>query len=866
MLLSTRTAAGRAPTRPASLLAPLRAGLDRLNIPLRFRLILLVVACLTPLLGLGLLELHHDYRKNVQDTAEANLRHARSIAAVVDNEFQRHATAVQVLARTPLLRHGNLDGFRRLAEATIAEQFPGATISLQLPDGRQLLNTAAPWSWELPSRGDLSSIDRMMRTGRPAVADIRFDPILQRPVLSIDVPVRDDAGNITAVLAIIPASEALNELIGRHRPPDQWTVSVFDRNGLAAARVPADGVAPPREAGPALLQALLNQSRGVLETTAPDGAALLTVFARSETFGWPVAIAVPQAVLAGPALADARDAALIGAFCVALSVALALLVARWIAQPFAALRRMANAYEQDVPYTPRRTGLPEADHVALAFRLAQQRRRLSDQRYRTLFDTNPLSMCVFDLESLRFLNVNDTMVAQYGWSRPQFLDMTVFDVHPPEAHDVLRRVIAERRRDYTIAQWRRDGTRFDAETIVRTIDLAGRKVGMAIARDVTRERLMRDQLREAIQAFPGAFRIYDREERLVLKNDRSWMPDDRPATVWVGDTIEQTVRVAAAIEATEDSIGRPEAWVRERLAQFRRADANCEVRTRDGRWHQLLERRTADGGTISVRLDITERKAIEAQLRQAQKMETIGQLAGGVAHDFNNSLAVIMASLENLLDVEPETSEARGCAETALKATEQAASLTRRLLAFARRQDLAPVEIDAGAAVRDLHKILRSSVPRAIDVAVEADAGPTPCVLDRTQLETAVMNMVVNARDAIDGRTGHITVTVEQRRYDAAQAAQRPGTREGDWVVVSVRDDGPGMTPQIQARIFEPFFTTKGAGKGTGLGLSQIHGFVAQSRGFVQVCSAPGEGTCIALHFPAKAPVDDAPRAEAALA
>ncbi len=841
-----------------SLPARLRAGLDRLNVPLRFRLILLVVAGLTPLMALGLFEAWRDYRDGVRRTAEGNLRYARGIAVALDNEFQRHITAMQVLARSERLQQGDLPGFRRQAEAAIADQFPGATIRLQLADGRPLMNTTAPWSRDLPPRQDRASIERVVRTGQPAVADIYFGPAPQRRVVSIDVPVRSGDGEVTALLSIMPGSEALSALIDRHRPPGDWTVSVFDRDGVIVARVPPAGSEPGRETSPALAQALLHESQGVLEIDSPGGASLLTVFVRSENFGWPVAIAVPYSALIGPAMAGVRDTVLAGALCVALSIALALLVARWIERPFASLRRLATANEMDVPYTPARTGLPEADQVAQAFRLAQHRRRLSDERYRVLFDANPLAICVFDLKSLRFLNVNDAMVARHGWSRTELLGMTVFDIHPPEEQDALGRAIAERRRGYVPArQWRRDGTRMDVEVVVRAVDMAGRKVGLSISRDVTQEMLTRNQLREAIEAFPGSFRLYDAEERLVLRNAKPSMPEDRPIDIELGDTIEQTVRAAAAVEAAEDSIGRAESWVRERLAQFRRADANCEIKTRDGRWHQLLESRTADGGTLSVRLDITQRKAIEAQLRQAQKMETIGQLAGGVAHDFNNSLAVVMASLDSLLDLEPEGSEARIHAETAMSATEQAAALTRRLLGFARRQDLAPVETDVAAAVRDLHKILRSSVPRAIDVAVQAGSAPVTCVLDRTQLETAVMNMVVNARDAIDEHTGRITVAVGRHRYDAAEAAMRPGTRVGEWVVVSVRDDGPGMTPDIQARIFEPFFTTKGVGKGTGLGLSQIHGFVAQSRGFVQVCSAPGEGTSIALHFPAKARVPE---------
>jgi signal transduction histidine kinase len=399
---------------------------------------------------------------------------------------------------------------------------------------------------------------------------------------------------------------------------------------------------------------------------------------------------------------------------------------------------------------------------------------------------------------------------------------------------------------------RKDGTTFDAETTVRFLEYDGRRVGLALAQDVTDHKLARVRLVDAIEAFPGSFRLYDRDERLILTNGKSWAPADSGLNATIGQTIETTVRIAADIEAYAAGVGRKEAWYRERLAQFRHGRTDAEVKTRDGRWHQLLERRTADGGTISLRMDISARKAAEDQLRQSQKMETVGQLTGGIAHDFNNSLAVIMASFEDIIAIELEGTDVHMCAETGLKATEQAAALTNRLLAFSRRQELAPVELDIAAVVTDLHKMLRSSVPPAIELAVHAAPGLKRCLLDRTQLETAVMNLVVNSRDAIGERSGLIGVAIDNRRIDAREAAASTETRAGDWVVVTISDDGGGMPEEVRTRIFEPFFTTKEVGKGTGLGLSQVHGFVAQSDGFVTVLSELGLGTHIALHFPAR--------------
>ncbi|MGE0420688.1 MAG: PAS domain S-box protein [Reyranellaceae bacterium] len=278
-------------------------------------------------------------------------------------------------------------------------------------------------------------------------------------------------------------------------------------------------------------------------------------------------------------------------------------------------------------------------------------------------------------------------------------------------------------------------------------------------------------------------------------------------------------------------------------------------RHKDGRALPLevssSEFRTEDGQRMFVALvrDLSERKALEARLRQLQKLEALGQLTGGVAHDFNNLLAAIMSGVENAMDDLAPGSAAREACEVALQASEQAAGLTRRLMSFARQQDLVPSRVEAAAVVGQLAGLLRASVPMVVELVVDARAGDAACIVDRNQLETALLNLVLNARDAIRGM-GTITVTAETRAIDAAQAAGNPALRPGRWVAISVADTGDGMPSEIRHRIFEPFFSTKGPGKGSGLGLSMVHGFVLQSGGFVEVDSAADRGTTIRMHFP----------------
>jgi signal transduction histidine kinase/CheY-like chemotaxis protein len=253
----------------------------------------------------------------------------------------------------------------------------------------------------------------------------------------------------------------------------------------------------------------------------------------------------------------------------------------------------------------------------------------------------------------------------------------------------------------------------------------------------------------------------------------------------------------------------------------------------------------------SLRLRVSERTAelesAQEALRQAQKMEVLGQLTGGIAHDFNNHLAAMTGSLEmterRILDARPK--EAVRYIAAAQGAAARAAALTQRLLAFSRRHPPAPRSTDAGDLVAGLEELIRRTVGPAIEVRVASQAGLWPTLVDPHQLENAVLNLCVNARDAMPGG-GRLTIETANA---AAETAAGEG-EVGDYVAVRVTDTGAGMAPDTLARVFEPFFTTKPVGHGTGLGLSMIHGFVRQSGGRVTIRSAVGEGTAVTLELP----------------
>ncbi len=259
-----------------------------------------------------------------------------------------------------------------------------------------------------------------------------------------------------------------------------------------------------------------------------------------------------------------------------------------------------------------------------------------------------------------------------------------------------------------------------------------------------------------------------------------------------------------------------------------------------------------DGKLIEIKgyiFDNTERKRLEEQFRQSQKMEAVGRLAGGVAHDFNNLLTVITGYSEILLGRIPETEPLQPMVLEIQRAAERAAGLTRQLLAFSRKQILAPVDLDLNVVVADLEAMVRRLIGEDIALVTLRDPRLERVTADRGQIEQVLMNLVVNARDAMP-QGGELTIETRNVTVEAGQFPSDADLPPGPYAMLAVRDTGCGMDEETRARLFEPFFTTKEVGKGTGLGLATAYGIVKQSRGHIEVESAPGRGTTFTLYLP----------------
>jgi PAS domain S-box-containing protein len=276
--------------------------------------------------------------------------------------------------------------------------------------------------------------------------------------------------------------------------------------------------------------------------------------------------------------------------------------------------------------------------------------------------------------------------------------------------------------------------------------------------------------------------------------------------------------------------------------------------TGEERWVRAVIRTLRDpngqpGYFLGVHIDITEEKRAADQLRQAQKMEAIGNLTGGMAHDFNNLLGVIIGNLDLAARFVPDGGEAKQLVQEATEAALSGAELTRRLLAFARQQPLRPQVIETNDLVGNIVRLLRRTLGENIEITLDLADGLWPVVADPAQLEAAITNLATNARDAMP-RGGRLVIATGNRQLDADYAAAHVEVAPGDYVAVEVTDSGTGMAPEVAERIFEPFFTTKQPGKGTGLGLSMVFGFIKQSGGHINVYSEAGVGTTFRLYLP----------------
>jgi PAS domain S-box-containing protein len=288
------------------------------------------------------------------------------------------------------------------------------------------------------------------------------------------------------------------------------------------------------------------------------------------------------------------------------------------------------------------------------------------------------------------------------------------------------------------------------------------------------------------------------------------------------------------------------------------------LRRHDGEYRHILDngapfyRGGIFAGYFGSCIDVTDQQVAEAQLREAQKIDVIGNLTGGIAHDFNNLLQVIGGNLQMLARDIAGNERAEARLKNAMTGVSRGTKLASQLLAFSRRQALAPSVINLGSLIHNMDDMLRRALGEAIEIETIIGDGLWNTFVDRVQVETALLNLAINARDAMS-RRGNLTIEAANASLDDKYAAHHAGVLPGQYVMVAVTDTGTGIAPEILEKVFDPFFTTKHEGEGTGLGLSMVHGFVKQSNGHIKVYSELGSGTTVRIYLPRSTHLEEIP-------
>jgi PAS domain S-box-containing protein len=467
----------------------------------------------------------------------------------------------------------------------------------------------------------------------------------------------------------------------------------------------------------------------------------------------------------------------------------------------------------------------------------------------------------------RISSWNASAARLYGYTAAEALGQPISLIVPPdraaEADDILRRVTQrETVPPLDTVRLRKDGTRLDvALTVSPILDEQGRVVEVSvIARDITEriqvERALREneeRFRNLVFALPAAVYTTDREGRLTLFNEAAVKLWGRRPEIgkdrWCGSwriyrtdgsalPLEQcplavTLREGHPVRGQEIIVERPDGT---------RAAVLPHPETLWGVCGEVV-------GAVNMLVDLTPVKQLEEQYRQAQKMEAIGRLAGGVAHDFNNLLTVITGYSEIALSELPLGHRLRELLAEVRKAGERAAGLTRQLLAFSRKQVLQPVVLDLNGLISETNKMLRRLIGEDVDIVTDLAPSLGQVNADPGQIEQVILNLVVNAKDAMPSG-GRLTIATRNATLAASPESATGNLTPGPYVLLAVQDTGCGMDEATKARIFEPFFTTKELGKGTGLGLATVYGIVKQSQGHIEGHSAPGRGTTFNIYFP----------------
>jgi len=490
--------------------------------------------------------------------------------------------------------------------------------------------------------------------------------------------------------------------------------------------------------------------------------------------------------------------------------------------------------------------------------------RESEERFRRMFEGHSAPMLVIEPESGSIVNANEAAAKFYGWPTSTLTSMTIQQINMMPAErvkrDMARAELSEQAR-FEFRHRTADGSVRDVEVYSSNIEYGGKAMLYSVIHDISERKRAEELLRQGEERYRLIFEtaplaiIITRGVEIVYANP-SYL-------IMLGfSSLDELKRYPPLGTFTPESVDLIKENIERRSKGLPVPDSyETECLRTDGSKFpaimNLAQAAFADGpATVTFLVDLSEHKRTEAeqrnlrlQLEQAQKMESVGRLAGGVAHDFNNMLMVISGNAQIGLQLTEATSSVHANLVEISKAAERSAELTRQLLSFARRQTVSPKVLDLSETVQGMLMMLKRLIGENIRLQWEVSAGLWNVIIDPSQLDQILANLCVNARDAI-ADVGTIKIETKNSTLDQAFCAEHAGCIVGEYVLLEVTDDGCGMDEETQKHLFEPFFTTKPLGQGTGLGLATVYGAVKQNNGFINFKSARGAGTAFSIYLP----------------
>ena len=495
--------------------------------------------------------------------------------------------------------------------------------------------------------------------------------------------------------------------------------------------------------------------------------------------------------------------------------------------------------------------------------LDQQKTALqkSEERYRTIYDSANDAIFIQDIGTGTILDVNQKMCDMYGFSREEAQRIDVGElsagIPPYTMQGAMGWISKAAQGEPQLFEWKAKdklGSLFWVQVKMRLVEIDGTDRLLVTVSDIAERKQAEEALKESEERFSKAFRsspasmiISDIDTGRFIDANERWL---RMTGYSWDEIFEQTtfeLKIWKDIEVRAELV---EQLRREGTVK----DFPCQIRTKsadvlDVLWSAELINLGGTKFVLSLVYDKKEQEKLQAQLLQSQKMESVGRLAGGVAHDYNNMLGVIIGHAELAMLKIDEGSNLENHLKGIMNAAQRSSELTQQLLAFARRQTIAPKILDLNTLVATTLKMVRVLMGENIELLWRPGDKSYPVKIDPVQFNQLLMNLCVNARDAISVN-GRITIETQRVLVDASYCSSNTFFHPGDYIVLILSDNGSGMDRETQSKIFEPFFTTKSAGKGTGLGLSTVYGIVKQNNGFINVYSEPGEGTTFKIYLP----------------